>query len=67
MCFPAINPYLMNTWEISKMINTIAGEHIPGSIKLNNVYAHAHYRLDSGNIVNIQNGIDTGGHMIMSE
>jgi hypothetical protein len=28
------------------MINSIAGEHIPGSIKLNNVYAR--YRLDSG-------------------
>ncbi len=29
-----------------KVINTIAGEHIPGSIKLNNVYAR--YRIDSG-------------------
>jgi hypothetical protein len=28
------------------MINMIAGEHIPGSIKLNNVYAR--YRLYSG-------------------
>jgi hypothetical protein len=29
-----------------QIINTIAGEHIPGSIKFNNVYAR--YRLDSG-------------------
>jgi hypothetical protein len=35
-----------NTCEIFKMINTIAGEHIPGSKKFNNVYAR--YRLDSG-------------------
>jgi hypothetical protein len=28
------------------MTNTIAGEHIPGLIKFNNVYAR--YRLDSG-------------------
>jgi hypothetical protein len=46
MCFPAIDRYRENTCEIFKMIYTIAGEHIPGSIKLNNVYAH--YRLDSG-------------------
>ncbi len=29
-----------------KMINSIAGEHIPESIKIKNVYSH--YRLDSG-------------------
>ena len=46
MCFPAIDRYRVNTCEIFKMINTIAGEHILGSIKLNNVYAC--YRLDSG-------------------
>ncbi len=46
MFFPAIDRYRGNTCEIFKMINTIAGEHIPGSIKLNNVYAR--YRLDSG-------------------
>ncbi len=46
MCFPATEGYRVNTCEIFKMINTIAGEHIPGSIKLNNVYAR--YRLNSG-------------------
>ncbi len=30
-----------------KMINSIAGEHIPESIKIKNVYSR--YRLDSGN------------------
>jgi hypothetical protein len=46
MCFPAIDGYRGNTCEIFKMINTIAGKHIPGSIKLNKVYAR--YRLESG-------------------
>jgi hypothetical protein len=38
--------YRGNTCIIFTMINTIAGEHIPESIKLNNVFAR--YRLDSG-------------------
>jgi hypothetical protein len=46
VCFTAIDRYRENTREIFKMINTIAGEHIPGLIELNNVYAR--YRLDSG-------------------
>ncbi len=46
MCFPAIDRYWGNTCEIFNMLNTIAGEHIPGSRKLNNVYAR--YRLESG-------------------
>ena len=46
MCFPAIDRYRENTREIFKIINTKAGEHIPGSIEINNVYAR--YRLDSG-------------------
>jgi hypothetical protein len=46
MCFPAIDRYRVNTCEIFKMLNTIAGEHIQGLEKLNNVYAR--YRLDSG-------------------
>ena len=46
MCFPAIDRQRENTCEIFKMINMIAGEHIPVSIEINNVYAR--YRLDSG-------------------
>ncbi len=46
MCFPAIDQYRGNTCEIFKMINRIAWEHIPASIKLNNVFAR--YQLDSG-------------------
>ncbi len=46
MCLPAIDRYRENTCEIVKIMNTIAEEHIPGSIKFNNVYAR--YRLDSG-------------------
>ncbi len=46
MCPPAIDQYQENTWEIFNMINMIAGEHIPGSIKFNSVYAS--YRLNSG-------------------
>jgi hypothetical protein len=46
MCFPAINRYRGNTCAIFEMINMIAGEHIPETIELNNVYAR--YRLDSG-------------------
>ncbi len=46
MCSPTIDRYRLNTCENFKMINTIAGEHIPVSIKLNNVYAR--YRLDCG-------------------
>jgi hypothetical protein len=45
MCFPAIDGYRGNSCEIFKMINTIAREHIPESIKLNNVFAL--YQLDS--------------------
>ncbi len=46
MCFPAIDRYRENSCKIFKMINTIAGEHIPKSIKINNVYSR--YRLNSG-------------------
>jgi hypothetical protein len=45
ICLPAIDRYWENTCEIFNMINTIAGEHILGSIKFNNVYAC--YRLNS--------------------
>jgi hypothetical protein len=46
MCFPAIDRYRENTWKIVKMTNSIAGEYIPESIKIKNVYSR--YRLDSG-------------------
>jgi hypothetical protein len=46
MCFPAIDRKRENTCEIFKMINTIAGEHMPESIQIKNVYSR--YRLDSG-------------------
>jgi hypothetical protein len=41
---PAIDRYRENTYEIFKSKNTKAGEHIPGSIKFNNVYDR--YRLE---------------------
>ncbi len=46
MCFPAIYRYRENTWKIVKRTNSIAGEYIPESIKIKNVYYR--YRLDSG-------------------
>jgi len=46
MCLPAIDRYRVNTCEIFKMKYTIAGEHIPESIQIKNVYSR--YRLDSG-------------------